>query len=100
MNFETGHINYKDSAMGKMEQTYKEQAENQLIELQKLRQDFDNYRAEYAAYKAAEEHRAKVAKRDGILQGIISTLIVTIIGGLVVSYWPSIISAVSCLFHR
>ena len=35
MNFETRHIDYKDSAMGRMEQAYKEQTEKQLAESQK-----------------------------------------------------------------
>ncbi len=72
-----------------------EEANKKLKELENLRNDFDNYRTEYAAYKAAEEHRTKIAERNGAFKGIISTLFVTIIGGLVVSYWPDIIQALS-----
>lgn len=72
----------------------------QLAELQNLRQDFENYRAEYATYKAAEEHRAKIAERKGALRGVISSLIVTIISGLIVYYWPSITVLLTNLFQK
>lgn len=48
MNFETGRIDYKDSAMGKMEQSVKEQSEKHIAELQKLRDELNNYIAEYS----------------------------------------------------
>lgn len=72
----------------------------QLAELQKLRQDFENYRAQYAAYKTAEEHRTKIAERKGALRGVIATLIVTIIGNLFIYYWPSIIVFLTNLFQK
>lgn len=71
----------------------------QLDELQKLRQELGQYRAEYAAYQAAEEHRAKVAERKGAIRGVVSTLIVTVIGGLVVSYWPDILAFLASFTH-
>lgn len=71
----------------------------QLEELKKLRQDFDQYRAEYTAYKSAEEHRTKIAERKGAVQGFVSALLVTIIGGLVVLYWPNILGFFMALFH-
>ncbi len=70
----------------------------QLEELKKLRQDFDQYRSEYAAYKSAEEHRTKIAERKGAIRGFISALLVTIIGGLVVYYWSATISFLANLF--
>lgn len=72
----------------------------QLAELQKLRQDFDKYRAEEAAYRAAEEHRAKVAERKGFLRGVAATLIVTIIGNLFIYYWPAIVTFFASLFQN
>lgn len=73
---------------------------NQLSELQKLREEFSQYRAEEAAYRAAEEHRAKVAERKGFLRGVIATLIVTIIGNLFIYYWPSILSFFANIFQK
>lgn len=72
----------------------------QLVELQKLRDEFSQYRAEEAAYHAAEEHRAKVAERKGFLRGVAATLIVTIIGNLFVYYWPSIVSILVNIFQK
>lgn len=68
-------------------------------ELQKLRNDFDKYRADEAANKAAAEHSAKVAERKGFWFGILSNTIAAIIGGLVVYYWPSITKFFLGLIH-
>lgn len=100
MNFETGNIDYKDSAMGKMEQTYKEQAEKQLAELQKLQQEFDQYRAEEAAYRAAEAARQKVAERRGAIIGAFSTIATGAIVAIFAYFLPSIVSVIGRLFHR
>lgn len=100
MDFETEYVEYKDSAVGKLQGAITSQHTERIDELQKLREDFDNYRAEQAAYQAAQEHRAKVAERKGFWLGIISNGISAIVGGLVVYYWPSIISFVVSLFHR
>lgn len=71
----------------------------QLIELQKLRDEFSQYRADEATYRAAEEHRAKVAERKGFLRGVVATLIVTIIANLFIYYWPSIVSLFANVFQ-
>lgn len=73
--------------------------EKQLAELQKLREEFSQYRAEEAAYHAAEEHRTKVAERKGFLRGVIATLVVTIIGNLFSYYWPSVVKCVTSFFQ-
>ncbi len=70
-----------------------------IAELEKMRQDFDKYRADEVAYKTAQEHCAKISERKGFWLGIISNGISAIIGGLVVYYWPSIIAFFSRLFH-
>lgn len=75
---------FKDSPFGK-----------QLEELQKLRQGFEQYYADYAAYKAAEEHRAKIAEKKGFWRGIITGTIGSTIAGLIVlavQNWPFIVS--------
>ena len=86
--FPTEQAKFEDSGVGK-----------QLNELQKLRQDFDQYRAEQAASQAAAEHREKVAERKGFTRGLVSGLITTVIGGLVLYYWPSITAWVFSSFH-
>ena len=70
-----------------------------LEELQKLREDFDKYRSEQAAYQAAQEHRTKIAERNGFWLGIISNGIAAMIGGLAVYYWPSITAFFFKLFQ-
>ena len=76
---ETETISLRESSAGK-----------HLSELQKLRQEFDQYRAEQAAYQAAAEHREKVAERKGFFLGLVSGLVATVVGGLVIYYWPAI----------
>ena len=76
---ETETISLEESSAGK-----------HLSELQKLRQEFDQYRAEQAAYQAAAEHREKVAERKGFFLGFVSGLVATVVGGLVIYYWPAI----------
>ena len=76
---ETETVSLEESSAGKY-----------LSELQKLRQDFDHYRAEQAAYQSAEEKKKKVAERKGFFLGLVSGLIATVIGGLVLYYWPAI----------
>ena len=68
-----------------------------LGELKKLRDDFDQYRAEQAAYQAAAEHREKVAERRGFIKGFLSSLITAILAGLVIYYWPAITAWASSL---
>ena len=79
-------IPFEESAAGK-----------QIAELQKLRQEFDQYRAEQAAYQAAAEHREKVAERRGFIKGFLSSLVASIFAGLVIYYWPTIAAWASSL---
>lgn len=79
-------IPFEESAAGK-----------QIAELQKLRQEFDQYRAEQAAYQAAAEHREKVAERKGFVKGFLSSLIASVLAGLVIYYWPTITAWASSL---
>lgn len=74
------------------EQEKLESQKIQAKELKELRQDFDKYRSEQAACQAAQEQRAKIAERKGFFLGIVSNGIAAIIGGLVVYYWPSIMT--------
>lgn len=100
MAIETAHVTYEDSAMGKLQGSLAAQNAALISELQKLRKELDDCRSEYAAYKDAEEERAKRDARKVSKKSIIGTLIVTIIGGLFIYYWPSIVSFVVSLFHR
>lgn len=77
-------IPFEESAAGK-----------QIAELQKLRQEFDQYRSEQASYHAAAEHREKVAERRGFIKGFLSSLIASILAGLVLYYWTDILQWIS-----
>ena len=81
---------YKPTGQGRAALRKWERARQSAEELQKLRDDFDKYRAEQAAYQTAQEHRAKIAERKGFWLGILSNGIAAVIGGLVVYYWPGI----------
>ncbi len=73
--------------------------DRQLMELQQLREDFDKYRADQAAYHAAEEHRTKVAERKGFLLGSLSAFIASILAGLFIYYWPHIVGFLANCFQ-
>ena len=81
MRIDIENVKFEDTAMGKS-----------ISELQKLRDELNQYRADQAAYQAAAEHREKKAKIKGFVFGFFSSLISTVIGGLVVYYWPVIVS--------
>jgi hypothetical protein len=65
-------------------------------ELQKLRQDFDQYRADEAAKNAADEERHRQERKSdrmfSIFAGAISGLLVAIVAGLFLYYWPFILA--------
>lgn len=86
-------IPFEESGIGK-----------QLAELQKLREDFDQYRANYVADKASNEERRKRERRGdrifAIFAGAISGIIGSAIGGLAVYYWPVIVSIFTNLFQK
>lgn len=87
-----GQIRYEDmedNLISRMEQ-----------ELKKLNQDFDKYCADNAAYQAAQEKSQKLAEKRQFWYGILSNIISAIIGGLVVYYWPSIVSFFTNLFQK
>lgn len=103
MKLETDYIKYEDSAMGKLQRSLDSQHTERIDELQKLRDDFDKYRADYAANKASDEKRRKRERRGdrvfAIIAGAVSGIIGSAIGGLVVYYWPHVITFFSKLFH-
>lgn len=68
-------------------------------ELQKLRQDFDQYRAEEAAYHAAEALREKSAEDRGFWKGVLSAVIAGIIVAIFSYYWPDIIALIHQLWN-
>ena len=81
-------VSFEDSGLGQS-----------LSELKKLRQDFDQYRAEQTAYHAAAEQREKVAERKGFIKGFFSSLITAILAGLVIYYWPVISAWITSLIR-
>lgn len=74
--------------------------DQRLVELQKLRQDFDKYRAEEAAYHAAEALREKHAEKRGFWKGVLSSVVSGIIVALFSYYWPTIVSFLTNLFQK
>lgn len=77
---EIAKIPFGESAAGK-----------QFAELQKLRDEFNNYRAEEAAYHAAETTRQKIAERRGFIFGSISTIVCGIVVAIFAYFWPTIV---------
>lgn len=71
----------------------------QLEELKQLRKDFDDHHADDAANRAAEEHRTKIAERKAAIKGVISTFVVTVLAGIILYYWPQIVSFVHGFIH-
>lgn len=81
MKIDIENVKFENSAMGKS-----------ISELQKLRDDFDKYRAEQKAEQKRNEERAKIERKRNFFISIVSGSISGVIGGLVVYYWPVIIS--------
>lgn len=79
--FDVEHVSFEDSAAGK-----------QLAELHELRKQLEQYRAEQASCQSAAEHREKVAERKGFWRGVASGFVTTVVGGLIVYYWPGFIA--------
>lgn len=67
--------------------------------LQKLRDDFDEHRADETAYHTSQELNAKKAEKRSFWRNIVSSVIAAIIGGLVVYYWPDILDLVLSVLH-
>lgn len=67
----------------------------QLEELKQLRKELECSRADYAAYKASEELKARKIKRNNFLVNVISA----IVGGIAVYYWPQIVLLVQRFIH-
>ena len=72
-------------------------------ELEKLNQDFEKYRAEQAADKAAQEHSHKLAEKRQFWLGALAGTIGSTIAGLIVlavKNWPSIVSFLTNIFQK
>lgn len=68
-------------------------------DLQKLQQDFDKYRAEEAAYHAAEALREKRAEKRGFRKGILTAVIAGVIVAIFSYCLPGIVSFISRAVH-
>lgn len=95
-DFELGHVSFEESVIGKMQRSISEQSENQIEELKALRDDFDKYRADQAADKISDDEQRKRERRSdrifSIAAGALSGLITSSLAGLLVYYWPVIVS--------
>lgn len=85
-NFETCEIKFEDSAMGK-----------QLAELQKLRQDFDNYVQKQDAENKANKERQRVEHKRNLIISLLAGSFTGIVSGIFLYYWPVITVWVSSL---
>ena len=85
-DFETGEIKFEDSAMGK-----------QLAELQKLRQDFDNYVQKQDAENKANKERRRVERKRNLIISLLAGSFTGIVSGIFLYYWPVITAWVSSL---
>lgn len=74
-------------------------AERLLAALEKQSKQLDDHHADDAANRAAEEHRAKIAERKATIKGVIATFVVTVLAGIVLYYWSSIVSFIQGLIH-
>lgn len=68
-------------------------------ELQKMRNDFDQYRTDEAAYHAAQDLQRKKENKRAFVLNIFSSTVAAIIGGLVVYYWPCILAGIHSIVH-
>lgn len=82
---------YKPTGEGRAALRKWECSEQAAGELQKLRQDFDKYRAEEAAYHAAEALREKRAEDRGFWKGVLSAVIAGVIVAIFTHYLPNIV---------
>lgn len=83
-----GQVPFEETGIGK-----------QIAELQKLREDFNKYRAEEAAYKTAQENSQKIEFRKTVAISVITSLVTASLANLFVYYWPSIIGFFNGFFH-
>lgn len=80
-------INFEDSVLGKMSS-----------ELQKLRQEFDQYQAEQKAKDIADEERQRTErKRNSIISRVFGSF--RVFSGLVIYYWPDITAWLHSIFQ-
>lgn len=71
----------------------------QLAELQKLRQDFEKYRADQTAYNAAAEKRHELAEKRQFWRGALAGAIGSTVANLFIFYWPDVVAFFSNLFQ-
>lgn len=84
--YEGEYISFEDSASGK-----------QFAELQKLRQDFDNYVAQQEAQRKADEERQWAERKRNTLVSLAAGSFTGVASGIFLYYWPNIIVWISSL---
>ena len=68
-------------------------------DLQKLRQDFEEHRADDAAYKTAQEHRFKLEFWKNIGVSAASALLTATAANVIAAHWSDIVSFISRAVH-
>lgn len=86
--FPTEPVKFEDSGVGK-----------QLNELQKLRQDFDQYRAEQNAKNKAYEERQRIERKQNLIISLAAGSFTGIASGIFLYYWPTITAWFFSSFH-
>lgn len=79
-------IPFEESAAGK-----------QIAELQKLRQEFEDYKSKQESARIADEKRRKTERKRSIFVSTLSGAIAGVISGVVLYYWPDILEWFSAL---
>lgn len=77
--FEIEHIPFEESAAGK-----------QFAELQKMRQDFEDYKSKQEAERKSDEKRRNIERKRNLLVSLVAGSISGIVSGLFLYYWPGI----------
>ena len=72
-------------------------AGRQLAELQKIRQDFEDYKRKQEAERKAEEERRNIERKRNLIVSLVAGSISGILSGLFLYYWPTITAWASSL---
>lgn len=72
-------------------------AGRQLAELQKIRQDFEDYKRKQEAEHKAEEERRSIERKRNLVVSLVAGSISGILSGLFLYYWPTIAACASSL---
>lgn len=99
MDFETEYVEYKDSAIGKLQGAITSQHTERIDELQKLREDFEKYRGDEAAYRAEQDRILHAERLRNTVASAVIGFLTASLANILAYYWPYIVSFAASLFH-